>query len=178
MANTNRTGWLFPDMSARADLTQVKAWGDKVGDEIGAPSCTSTTRPATGNYEGRLAWETDTKSLIRYSAGAWIYVAVDYTVGTELSWFGGTPPANQPIRTRTFNHVATVLGGSTVEVPMAFPNGVLTATAIPGDGSANFGQPRLLSATATKITFVIKTITGGDIPPGNAIRITGAAYGW
>lgn len=78
MASTTRTGWAFPDMSARADLTAIQAWGDKVGGDIGAPAYTSTTRPATGNYVGRTIQETDT-GMIR----VW--------TGSRWRWIGGTP---------------------------------------------------------------------------------------
>src|SRR5690349_20993899 len=68
--------------------------------ESGANATTSTTRPGTGNYAGRLLYETDTKKLIRYTGSAWEYVSpVEGFTLNSIGGFNIVQYANARIRT-------------------------------------------------------------------------------
>jgi hypothetical protein len=54
------------DLSSSTNIFDTTRWG--------AVSCTSAGRPSTGNYTGRLAYETDTSRLIRFDGTNWVYV--------------------------------------------------------------------------------------------------------
>lgn len=57
---------------------------DIIDAAIGATICTSATRPATGLFDGRLAYETDTDALLVYktSGATWRYVNTPKVAGT------------------------------------------------------------------------------------------------
>ena len=90
MASISRTGWTVDDLPDLADgPAMIKELGDQVGNQIGAPDCTSTTRPTTGNYAGRLMFETDTGRVIRWSGSIWQYVGSHTEAGVLTHNYGG-----------------------------------------------------------------------------------------
>ena len=53
------------------DYTDVNADNQKI-DLLPPTVCTSTTRPVTNLFTGRLIWETDTQRLVEYVGGQWV----------------------------------------------------------------------------------------------------------
>lgn len=76
MAATARAALPYPVLTDSVDVPRdVKALADKLAIDLGLPACTSGTRPATGNFDGRAFYETDTGRIIRYSGAAWSAVS-------------------------------------------------------------------------------------------------------
>jgi hypothetical protein len=98
MATTTRTGWTVDALTDLADgPAMIKELGDQVGNEIGAPAYTSTTRPTTGNYAGRLIFETDTGRVMRYpdSGSTWQVVSARLWRTYTPEWNDG--PSGSPL---------------------------------------------------------------------------------
>lgn len=75
MATTTRLGLNKPANSDVVDV--VTAISDQMAvldSAARCESCTSTTRPTTNLFTGKIAYETDTKSIIKYSGAVWEYV--------------------------------------------------------------------------------------------------------
>lgn len=75
MTATARLGLTRDLTTDNYDVNRVNANSDKIDAAIGAVECTSSTRPSSGNFGGRLAYETDTNGLIVYmtSISNWRY---------------------------------------------------------------------------------------------------------
>jgi hypothetical protein len=102
MATTTRTGWTVDALTDLADgPAMIKELGDQVGNEIGAPAYTSTTRPTTGNYAGRLIYETDTGRVMRYpdSGSTWEVESARLWLPYTTQWTDGPAGANLSIGT-------------------------------------------------------------------------------
>ena len=77
---TTRAALPYPTLTSTPDVPRdVKALADSTDAELGAPGCTSTTRPTTGNYLGRLMFETDTGRLIVWDGSTWRFVGSSAT---------------------------------------------------------------------------------------------------
>lgn len=70
MSNTSRLGLYLPVATDNADVKVVlKSQLQAIDDSFDATICTSTTRPITNLYDGRLIYETDTGNLMYRDTG-------------------------------------------------------------------------------------------------------------
>lgn len=90
----------YPTLPDTPDVPRdVKALADAVDALLGVPSCTSTTRPSTALYEGRMVYETDTKRVARWNGAAWKYVSLQVCQGAVLThnYGGGIGPVSTSV---------------------------------------------------------------------------------
>lgn len=72
MTTTTRLALYEPtDTEVVNVVTAIDEQLDIIDDAAVATECTSSTRPITNLYAGRLAYETDTRLLIRYNGTVW-----------------------------------------------------------------------------------------------------------
>lgn len=72
MATTTRLNLYLPTNSDITDVTEAIADQMETTDTIAfATQCTSSTRPLTELYTGRLIFETDTRNIMRYNGSSW-----------------------------------------------------------------------------------------------------------
>lgn len=98
--STARAGWTTDSLTDLADgPAALKELADQIDASIGAVACTSTTRPSAGLYNGFLAYETDTKRLIRYSGSGWVYVTLQVCQGGigSHAYGGGLGPVSTTV---------------------------------------------------------------------------------
>lgn len=191
MPNTARAGLPYPALTATPDVPRdLKALADATDNSLGAPSCTSTTRPTAGNYVGRLAFETDTKRLIRWDGTAWAVIS-EYDTGwqdfapkgysgggstvvsTTLGYaryrmVGKTVTAYAQV---TFNAAAT--GGAAVDLPVPARDRVVLAGSAGVFGSstpADQSGAAYMDGSKTKLVLVAYTQGFRDASSGHAFR--------
>lgn len=73
---TPRMGLTRDDGTDNYSVSRVNSNNDKIDEYIGFTPCTSSLRPSSGLFNGRVAYETDTDASIVYLTGAanWRYV--------------------------------------------------------------------------------------------------------
>lgn len=119
------------NVSVETDLNQNY---DKIDAAIGTFVCTSSTRPTTLNYAGRLIFETDTsRLLVRTSGGQWKTLNGRTNIGapittTSLTSISNTSSLTDPaIGLVCVTSAITTDGVSTYEITGSWPGVVTTA---------------------------------------------------
>lgn len=187
----NGTSWEFIGGAPNAAVQPGAPSGPAVGqlwldtDELaqgqgnGAYVCTSTTRP-TVPAAGLMIYETDTGYLRIYSGSAWLTVSSGpggAYLGTEVSLYpsAAAPPAGTQKIVKQGTAVISVSASSgTVTYPEAFPNGIVSAIAISGDGNAYGGGYVGRGYTLSALTVGTTTAVTGPV----SHRINYIVYGW
>ena len=128
------------------------------------PASDSSGYPASP-YVGQVCDNAALGYALRYNGSSWV-ATVDVFTGLEGALKGSVPPAG----TRKIRYEGSIIyttnafGQFAVAFPAAFPNGIVSLIAIPGDTAANFGQAQIIRASTTLANGV-----------GNAFTVTGAA---
>lgn len=96
---------------------------------------------------------------------------------------GGARPVGAPLVRQQGTWVGTVTndtGGAAVSFPVAFPNGVISAVAQPGDNTASIGYIVIdVTYTSTNtLVCICVTRSGGYVANGSTVRINYDAIGW
>lgn len=101
---TARAGWTYDTLTELADgPAMIKELADQVDAEIGLVAYTSATRPTTGNFDGRIIYETDTTRVMRYNGSAWQAVAQRDSQTYTPSWTNGGGGAGLSIGSGTLS---------------------------------------------------------------------------
>ena len=116
--NTTRLSLTKPTGPENYSVGIVNANSDKLDETAGAIHCTSGARPTTNLFDGRLAYETDTRALISYtvSGGVWRYLTPAY-VGSKAAQDALTPKHDGMACWRTDRDFMAYWTGSTWYVP-------------------------------------------------------------
>lgn len=150
------------------------ALGDKA--DLNSPVLTgdpqAPTPPATDN-DVTIATTAFVQDLIK---------TLKFT-GTENPHFGGVPPAGTLKITKQGSVVANVSGAGgalAINFDSAFPNGVVSVVAWPGDTASGIGFLVLRSSSVTKVGFTVTAYqnTNNLMPAAAPVRTDYIAIGW
>jgi hypothetical protein len=144
---------------------------------------TSTTRP-TNPYKGLHIWETDTERLMYWQGTNWVQVVNFKMHGVGAGLAG---PALPPVDTGSIPFklqcgtavLASSAGGdSTIVLPVAFPNGLIYASALQGDNTHAGATWTTHSYSVTQFLIRMYTSSGSVWANSGNFRVNWLAIGW
>lgn len=141
----------------------------------GRPAGTVVFVPSVGYHQTALTTD-----------AAWTRLATKVTVaGADGYFLGSSAPAGTDAIVKAFSAVVTVDAWGGVSVPYpggAFPNGVQTVVATPGDtvGVGGLGYVASVQSNCTLAVWygVTMKTTGAVMPTGSMVRVNLVAMGW
>lgn len=155
-------------------------WTALVGAPI--PVRSQTERDALTQYDGLMVTRLDKDYLEQSNGSAW-QPMVDVFLGTESYALGSPPPAGTRVITRRGSYVGPVTGaggGIGFSWGSAFPNGIVTFFAAPGDNAGGLAYliPVLGNCSLSVWGGAAFQAGGVAVPVNTTIRVNYVAVGW
>jgi hypothetical protein len=161
-----------------ADLMTAATYFEKMLVAVFANTAARSAK-ITAPTAGMLTWLSSPGRIEQYNGTAWVpLVPAKITVGNAIigtNWDG----VSQLLELNTTFVTTPTAGAWTYTFPTAFPNGIISMQATPGDNASSLGQVQTILSTSSLSTYGggAFTVTGTAIN-GLAVRVTISVIGW